>query len=1017
MKKRVVKIFVAFVLLVCVGYVPILASNDTRVRIPDELEMSEVIIDFAKEQAFRDWFRDFASQIFGHSLNITGHPLRRGDAIISFEIGGRQPVGTVGSIEMQWRVHSDTVWTFGSRDSIGREYIDGFLIFREDGSLYGWGNNSNGRLGDDTTQNRATPVRIMGDLFAVNAIFSSEASGIGMVVALGNDGNLWTWGSNTTGLVGDGTTNDRRSPYNVMTSIVTYSAIEEMVTALRSDGTLWIWGGQYGIRPIQIFDNVVELTPQFGHGWLALRADGSLWAWGQPHVSNGNLSFAEPTLIVNNFTVSHFSDHTFIADDGEEWRWFYFLPRLHDVVLIPSTGGNQPNPGITPPIGTLTATGLTYPQVGTVRSNLNLRHAPSSDADTFGSLWAGAQVFILEGLNNGWFRVQTQAQTWNIRGELVGNKIGYMSSEFVDMLPIAPISAYGHRVAEEFLRTFVGGFQQRGWRNSQTGSFYFLNESWELVLIETFSDYMPMYYMGYTVFSDELGTVWSFDGNLYNRSGRLVANTSAIRDMLMADSFSLYDLDGNGIPEIVVHFGNQDTSGWFGVGESVIFRYVNGSYIEVGTLIPGYIFFTNERDEIILLYDNDYYGIHRYYSVRFIGTGMELTNLYSLPEWSDSWVEQWSSWYEHHVAQEIWSNPNPIMYGTGQQLTRLFANLGLQEVIRQSLLNPHSQDVLIIDNDDMDAIYPTPNDGINVNTPTINEIISIITSWQMHSDETTSAEAGEHAALQLEDIIKRSSTHIIEGEPGSIIRLTAVTLNSGTNLAGSLYEYVNSLADISSLRTLERNLNFVTNQSEELIVLFPDDVRGINFNNVTVAAVFASFTISHDFILAGNEVSIRRTQSTVAFEQPNEETTLSSNFGLATLLNFWSVAAVTLIIVIWLILHRCGKRFRLWVVPTLVCIALAANVYTLFIAGDGLAAETQPSIVIARDDTFITAVEIAIPSGMQITLSLPAPNGDFAVYSEQGELQNATLNPITGMIDVLVQENRVIALYERASVN
>ncbi len=63
-------------------------------------------------------------------------------------------------------------------------------------------------------------------------------------------GTLWSWGDNTYGQLGDGTTNPRNTPVQVGTDTkwVSVSAGEAHVLGLKSDGTLWSWGGQY-LRP------------------------------------------------------------------------------------------------------------------------------------------------------------------------------------------------------------------------------------------------------------------------------------------------------------------------------------------------------------------------------------------------------------------------------------------------------------------------------------------------------------------------------------------------------------------------------------------------------------------------------------------------------------------------------------------------------------------------------------------------------------------------------------------------
>lgn len=160
---------------------------------------------------------------------------------------------------------------------------------KSDGTLWAWGDNSKGQLGDGTKTNRISPVQIGTDSLWISIVAGSQHS-----LGLKSDGTLWAWGYNVYGQLGNGTTNDQISPVQIGTdnkwiSIATGS---QHAIGIKSDGTLWSWGnnsdGQLGDstltsqnKPIQIGkDNMwVSITAGNVHT-LGLKSDGTIWAWG-----------------------------------------------------------------------------------------------------------------------------------------------------------------------------------------------------------------------------------------------------------------------------------------------------------------------------------------------------------------------------------------------------------------------------------------------------------------------------------------------------------------------------------------------------------------------------------------------------------------------------------------------------------------------------------------------------------------------------------------------------------------
>lgn len=79
------------------------------------------------------------------------------------------------------------------------------------GVAYGWGFNGAGLLGDNSIANRSSPVLVSGGK-SFYQLGRGGGSGINHVVALGRDGNIYAWGDNGTGALGDGSTASKSSP-------------------------------------------------------------------------------------------------------------------------------------------------------------------------------------------------------------------------------------------------------------------------------------------------------------------------------------------------------------------------------------------------------------------------------------------------------------------------------------------------------------------------------------------------------------------------------------------------------------------------------------------------------------------------------------------------------------------------------------------------------------------------------------------------------------------------------------
>ena len=113
------------------------------------------------------------------------------------------------------------------------------LALNADGTVWAWGGNNVGQLGEPPSSGRTTPGQVVGlsDIIAVKA-------GRYFSMALAKDGSIWNWGSNSNYALGDGTSMDRHTPGKIPTlsGIVKIAAGPQHAMALKDDGTVWFWG-------------------------------------------------------------------------------------------------------------------------------------------------------------------------------------------------------------------------------------------------------------------------------------------------------------------------------------------------------------------------------------------------------------------------------------------------------------------------------------------------------------------------------------------------------------------------------------------------------------------------------------------------------------------------------------------------------------------------------------------------------------------------------------------------------
>ncbi len=224
------------------------------------------------------------------------------------------------------------------------------LVAKSDGTVWAWGNNDYGQLGDGTSgwdANKTEPVQVLGLSDVKNVVGGENYS-----LAIKNDGTVWAWGFNGDGQLGEGTLENKKTPVEVsgLTDVQKISAGRYHVLALKNDGTVWVWGdNQYGQLgdgtttskqiPVQIPDltDVIDIAAGFSHS-LVVKSDGSVWAWGRNNY--GELGDGTTTDRLNPVRVMDRNDITdyltdaqhvsagldysmVLKNDGRVWTWGY----------------------------------------------------------------------------------------------------------------------------------------------------------------------------------------------------------------------------------------------------------------------------------------------------------------------------------------------------------------------------------------------------------------------------------------------------------------------------------------------------------------------------------------------------------------------------------------------------------------------------------------------------------------------------------------------------------------------
>lgn len=193
------------------------------------------------------------------------------------------------------------------------------------GSLWAWGKNNVGQLGDNTTTNSSTPIQIG----SVNEWGYIATNGF-TTVGIKSDNTLWAWGRGTTNLIPE-YGSDQYVPVQIITGTLftDVSVGWDFCIAVDITGKLWYWGGALGVAPFIMSADSWEVISAGQYHFLAIKSDSTLWGYGSNvfgqlgNGTNTNLSTLSQIGVESNwgYVKTSYSHTLGYKMDNTVWAW------------------------------------------------------------------------------------------------------------------------------------------------------------------------------------------------------------------------------------------------------------------------------------------------------------------------------------------------------------------------------------------------------------------------------------------------------------------------------------------------------------------------------------------------------------------------------------------------------------------------------------------------------------------------------------------------------------------------